>query len=130
MINADELQEKLTELQGLVNRKKASERALQKIEEEISIVLKEMKSTKKVGYKSRPDGTYSLNNYIIKVMAPGAHMALKTIAEKIMEAGYETMNVKFGSYLHTVITNRDDIRKVRRGVYTRVQSLIQKGRQE
>ena len=130
MLDANELQERLTKLQGLVNRKKASERELKEIEEEINTVLSEMRVTRIKHTNHRSNGKSPINNYILRIMAPGAHMALKTIAEKILEAGYETTNARFGSYLHSVLSNRKDIRKIRRGVYTRVASLIQKGRDE
>ncbi len=126
MIGADELQEKVSKLQGLINRKKASERELQEIEKEINIVLVAMGHID-IKHEHRIRTNNVLSNYILKVMAPGAHMSLKTVSEKILAAGYTTTNTRFASYLHTVFSNRDDIRKVRRGVYTRVQNLVQKG---
>ncbi len=127
MVEANILQEKITKLQELVNRKKTAERELYTIEKEINTILGEMKETNSKYIRHSKNSINSLNNYIVRVMAPGAHMSIKMVAEKILEAGYETTNTKFNSYLHTIFTNRDDIRKVSHGIYTRVQKLIQKG---
>jgi len=60
-------------------------------------------------------------------MCPGAHMTPKEIAAKVVEAGYQTNNKKFASYIHTAINKREDIKKVRFGVYTRMDKSNQNG---
>ncbi len=86
-----------------------------------------MESTNKGAHKQRSTNGL-LSNYILKVMAPGAHMRLVDIQTKIIEAGYVPSHSRFSSTLHAAITNKNTVRKVSRGVYVRVCNLVQEGR--
>ena len=92
------------------------------IDNSIGEILQEIKGSSHVSSKPKPKVRtgHSLAHYILKVMCPGAHKQLKVIAQKIKEAGYQTNNKKFASYLYSTLNKRTDIKKNGHGTYYRV----------
>ena len=66
----------------------------------------------------------NLDNYIIKVMAPGAHMALCVIEAQVLEEGFVSNDKTFKTRVCKRLRERNDVTKIRRGVYMRRALLI------
>ena len=118
MNDINELQRKVNEIQGLIVTKKKLLLELATIDTQLNNLLSQTQIKKPTSKKRSL--AHSLNFYIMRVMAPGAHMSPKEIATKVKEAGYQTNNEKFTGYIHKIINKREDIKKVRFGVYARM----------
>ena len=115
------LKEKLERVQVLLERKENRLAEIKSMDEEISSLLSQIKTK-----SNRKSLAHSLNYYIVRVMAPGAHMRICVVAAKILELGYETTNEKFASYVQVQLKKRNDTVLVRHGVYMRKANIQQK----
>ncbi len=121
------LKEKLERVQELLERKEIILAEIETIDTTIASLLSQIQTKTNKPSKSL---AHSLNYYIIRAMAPGAHMHLWAIAAKILELGYETTNERFSSYLQVQLKKRNDIVVVRHGVYMRKANIQQKTQTE
>lgn len=123
-MNIQTIQEKLNRCQVLLKNKQELTTTLSEIDKELNTLLSQVQ-TKAVGSNSKEKRSlaHSLDYYIIKVMCPGAHMTPIEVSIKVQEEGYHTDNKDFASYMGSILANREDVMKVRHGVYTRVVEL-------
>ncbi len=77
----------------------------------------------------------SLRNYVLRAMAPGAHMPIPQIVSRVVSLGYVTRNAKFSDYMSLFLAKQPDIKRVARGIYMMtagesLKSQITLGRQQ
>jgi len=115
-METSKLREQLSNIQKLLEEKEELEARLQKVSKEVEDLLKKLLPKP----KPKRGLAHSLDYYLIRAMAPGAHMTPSEIAAKVVELGYPSSNKSLASYIQTYITKkRKDIVKVRHGVYMR-----------
>lgn len=126
-IEVEEMTRKLGDIQNLLKRKTNLLTLIEGIDNEIKQHLALIRPGNGGGGKRVKTG--SLGNYITRVMAPGAHATLKGLAKRVQEAGYvsEGAGTTLRNSIYTILMQREDVTRVRHGVYVRKTGLIQEG---
>lgn len=111
----------LTLKERLLNTIKQSEQRLKDVDRTINRIL----STTVISATAGPSRhKQNLKHYIIRAMAPGAHMSASEVAKKVQLLGYITRSKTFSKQIQTFLSAQKDIKRVRRGIYTRVNGKL------
>lgn len=119
----DTMRSKLKEADSLLNQKELLtnkmenlSKALAEINTKLACVLDHTVVSKPTAKRRRQN----LRSYLLRCMAPGAHMHLWEIAKDVLTLGYQTEDQRFNNALSTFLSKQNDIKRVRHGVYTLV----------
>ena len=69
--------------------------------------------------KTRVSNSATIQQYIYRAMAPGAHMKIDEIAQKVLEKGYKTKSKTFNGQVGEAVRQRGDTRRISYGKYVR-----------
>ncbi len=93
---------RLNNIRDLTVRISNVKKQLLQLEEEQSHLISSMQ----ISHSHTKIKRQNITNYITRVMAPGAHMTIKTIVEKIQELGYVTRGKSSSNYIFWTVNNK------------------------
>ena len=103
------------EIQVLLERKRHYLKELDNVNVKIQGIISSLNPKTQINH----NGIQNFDHYLIRVMAPGAHMTPAKIAAAMQQLGFKTNSKSFAGYLAAKMKKRKDIIRISHGTYMR-----------